>query len=75
VGRCCQIAQERRVSLLAAEGVRFVTGATVGRDVPGEKLRREFDAIALCGGATLARDRNAAAARPGPIVRALMCQD
>jgi NADPH-dependent glutamate synthase beta subunit-like oxidoreductase len=25
----------RRVSLLAAEGVRFVTGTTVGRDVPG----------------------------------------
>jgi glutamate synthase (NADPH/NADH) small chain len=36
--------------------VRFVTGTTVGRDVPGEKLRREFDAIVLCGGATLARD-------------------
>jgi len=46
----------RRVSLLAAEGVRFVTGTTVGRDVPGEKLRAEFDAIVLCGGATLARD-------------------
>jgi NADPH-dependent glutamate synthase beta subunit-like oxidoreductase len=25
-------------------------------DVPGEQLRREFDAIVLCGGATLARD-------------------
>jgi NADPH-dependent glutamate synthase beta subunit-like oxidoreductase len=47
----------RRASLLAAEGVRFVTGTTVGRDVPGEKLRSELDAIVLCGGrATLARD-------------------
>jgi glutamate synthase (NADPH) small chain len=36
--------------------VRFVTGTTVGRDVPGEKLRTEFDAIVLCGGATIARD-------------------
>ncbi|HSD26908.1 MAG TPA: glutamate synthase small subunit, partial [Vicinamibacteria bacterium] len=46
----------RRASLLAAEGVRFVTGTSVGRDVPGEELRTEFDAVVLCGGATLARD-------------------
>ena len=43
---------ERRVSLLAAEGVAFVTGTTVGRDVPADQLRAEFDAIVLCGGAT-----------------------
>ncbi len=47
---------ERRVSLLAAEGIEFVTGVNVGRELPGEKLRREFDAVVLCGGATLARD-------------------
>ena len=47
---------ERRVSLLAAEGVRFVTGTAIGRDVPGDRLRAEHDAVVLCGGATAARD-------------------
>jgi glutamate synthase (NADPH/NADH) small chain len=47
---------ERRVSLLAAEGIAFVTGTAVGRDLPADKLKAEFDAIVLCGGATAARD-------------------
>jgi glutamate synthase (NADPH/NADH) small chain len=47
---------ERRVSLLAAEGVAFVTNTAVGRDLPAERLKAEFDAIVLCGGATAARD-------------------
>jgi glutamate synthase (NADPH/NADH) small chain len=47
---------ERRVSLLAAEGVEFVTGVCVGRDLPAAKLCADFDAVVLCGGATLARD-------------------
>jgi glutamate synthase (NADPH/NADH) small chain len=57
----------RRVSLLAAEGVQFVTATTVGRDIPGEKLRRDFDAIVLCGGATssTATSRTGATSRPG----------
>jgi glutamate synthase (NADPH) small chain len=46
----------RRVDLLAAEGVAFVTGTEVGRDVPAERLRREFDAVVLCTGATRPRD-------------------
>jgi glutamate synthase (NADPH/NADH) small chain len=47
---------QRRIDLMAAEGVTFVTGCEVGRDYPAEKLRREFDAIVLCGGATAGRD-------------------
>jgi glutamate synthase (NADPH/NADH) small chain len=47
---------ERRVKLMEAEGVKFVTSANVGKDVKVEKLRKEFDAIVLCGGATKARD-------------------
>ena len=47
---------ERRVALLAAEGIAFVTGTAVGRDLPADKLKAEFDAIVLCGGATAARD-------------------
>jgi glutamate synthase (NADPH/NADH) small chain len=47
---------ERRIGLLAAEGVKFVTNAEIGKSYPTEKLRQEFDAIALCGGATVPRD-------------------
>ena len=47
---------QRRVDLLAAEGVKFVTGCEIGKDLPAAKLRAEFDAIVLCGGATKPRD-------------------
>jgi glutamate synthase (NADPH/NADH) small chain len=47
---------QRRVDLLAAEGVTFVTGCEVGEDYPAAKLLDEFDAAVLCGGATKAND-------------------
>ena len=47
---------QRRVDLLAAEGVEFVTGCHVGKDITGAELRANFDAIALCTGATKPRD-------------------
>ncbi|MFZ4482673.1 MAG: glutamate synthase subunit beta [Chthoniobacterales bacterium] len=46
----------RRVNILAAEGIEFVTHADVGRSYPAEKLREDFDAVVLCCGATQARD-------------------
>ena len=47
---------DRRVKLLAQEGVNFVTSTWVGKNYSTEKLRSEFDAVVLCGGATKARD-------------------
>ena len=47
---------QRRVDLMAAEGVDFVTGTEIGRDIPAPRLVEEFDAVVLCGGATQARD-------------------
>ncbi len=47
---------QRRIDLMAAEGVKFVTRCEVGKDFPAERLRKEFDAVVLCGGATKARD-------------------
>jgi glutamate synthase (NADPH/NADH) small chain len=47
---------ERRVELLAAEGVEFVTNTEVGDDYPADQLLDEFDAVVLCGGATKPRD-------------------
>jgi glutamate synthase (NADPH) small chain len=47
---------QRRVDLLAAEGVKFVTSCEVGKDYSAGKLKQEFDAIVLCGGATKPND-------------------
>ena len=47
---------QRRIDLMAAEGVQFVTNTEVGRNYPTEKLLRTFDAVVLCGGATKPRD-------------------
>jgi glutamate synthase (NADPH/NADH) small chain len=47
---------ERRVKLLADEGVRFVTGTAVGRDVEASKLTKDFDAVVLATGSTVPRD-------------------
>src|SRR5262249_2061287 len=41
---------------MAAEGVTFVTNAHVGVNVPIEKVRKEFNAVVLAGGATKPRD-------------------
>jgi glutamate synthase (NADPH) small chain len=47
---------QRRVDILAAEGVKFVVNTEVGKNYPAEKLLKEFDAVILCGGATKPRD-------------------
>ena len=46
----------RRLALLEAEGIEFRTGVNVGVDMPAAELRRDFDAVVLCGGAGWARD-------------------
>jgi glutamate synthase (NADPH/NADH) small chain len=47
---------DRRVEQMEAEGVEFMTRAFVGRNVPVEDLRRDYDAILLAGGAEQPRD-------------------
>lgn len=47
---------DRRVDLLVAEGVTFITNTEVGRDYPADQLLAAFDAVVLCGGATTARE-------------------
>ena len=46
---------DRRVSLLEEEGICFECGVHVGKDLPTTTLTRDFDAIVLCGGATVRR--------------------
>ena len=47
---------QRRVDVLAAEGVEFVTGADVGNNVDPKELYEENDALVLATGATRPRD-------------------
>ncbi|KAL4855140.1 Glutamate synthase [NADH] [Chlorella vulgaris] len=47
---------QRRVDLMAAEGVRFVTSAHVGRGVDVAAIRAASDALVLAAGATKPRD-------------------
>jgi glutamate synthase (NADPH/NADH) small chain len=46
----------RRIRLLEDEGVTFKCGVNVGVDISAEKLRKDFDAIVICTGATKPRD-------------------
>ena len=47
---------ERRVKLMEEEGIEFKLNTNVGEDVTAEELKKDFDAIVLCGGAEHARD-------------------
>ena len=47
---------ERRVDLMRAEGVEFITNCEVGKDLPADRLKEEYNAVVLCGGATNPHD-------------------
>jgi glutamate synthase (NADPH/NADH) small chain len=47
---------DRRLDQMRAEGTVFETGVEVGKDLPGDQLLAEVDALVLAGGATLPRD-------------------
>lgn len=46
----------RRIHLMEAEGITFVTDCAVGRDVSAEELLSRYDAVILCCGAGTPRD-------------------
>jgi glutamate synthase (NADPH/NADH) small chain len=46
----------RRLALLEKEGVKFVCNTEVGKNLPAEKLLKDFDAVILATGATKPRD-------------------
>ncbi len=49
---------DRRMEQMSAEGVKFVTNAHVGVNVPVEDLKKDFDVILLTGGAEQPRNLN-----------------
>ena len=46
----------RRIEKMKAEGIEFICGTEVGKDVPAGELRGAFDAVILSCGARKARD-------------------
>lgn len=49
---------QRRVDILAAEGIEFRTGVWIGRNKSALELEREFDAVVFAVGSTRPRDLN-----------------
>lgn len=47
---------DRRVDVLKEEGIIFKTNAHVGKTISVETLKNDFDAVVLCGGATVKRE-------------------
>ena len=47
---------QRRVDILAAEGIEFRTGVEVGVDIDARELRQQVDAIVIATGSTVPRD-------------------
>lgn len=47
---------QRRVDLLKAEGIKFITSCEIGKDKLAQELLDEYDAVVLCGGATKPND-------------------
>jgi glutamate synthase (NADPH/NADH) small chain len=47
---------DRRLEQMAAEGTQFRAGVNVGVDITAQRLRSDFDAVVLTGGATDWRD-------------------
>ena len=47
---------QRRVDLMAEEGITFLTNTNVGVDFPVDRLLSEFDAVCLACGSTQARE-------------------
>ena len=47
---------DRRVELMKAEGIEFVTGANVGENVNAQQILKDYDKVVLCCGASNPRD-------------------
>lgn len=47
---------QRRIDLLAQEGINFVTNAHVGTEIDARDLKEQNDALVICTGATWPRD-------------------
>ena len=61
---------DRRLKIMEEEGIKFETGAEVGKNYDVEKLK-SFDAVVLCGGATQRRNLPIPGADTNGVVQAM----
>ena len=47
---------ERKINIMKEEGVEFITGVNVGKDIKADKLLKEYDRVILACGASNPRD-------------------
>ena len=47
---------DRRLKVMEKEGVQFKTRKHIGVDIKADELKSQFDAVLLCGGATVRRE-------------------
>ncbi|MGB5317345.1 MAG: glutamate synthase subunit beta [Robiginitalea sp.] len=62
---------ERRLEILEKEGIKFRCNVHVGKDYPASRLKEAFDAVLLCGGATICRDLTIPGAELKGVVQAM----
>ena len=51
-----KVVVKRRIKLMTDSGVVFKTGINIGVDKSANELKKEFDAVVLCGGSQKSRD-------------------
>ncbi|MFM8363849.1 MAG: glutamate synthase subunit beta, partial [Verrucomicrobiota bacterium] len=47
---------DRRIKILEEEGIVFKTGVEIGKHITADQLKKDFDAVVICTGATKPRD-------------------
>jgi glutamate synthase (NADPH/NADH) small chain len=47
---------DRRLEIMEAEGLQVKTGVEIGKDIPGKKIMKDYDAVCLAIGAMQPRD-------------------
>ena len=62
---------QRRIDLLAAEGITFVTNANVGVDIDAQQIKADNDAVILCTGAGAPRALNLPGSDADGVVQAM----
>jgi len=47
---------DRRINIMQAEGIKFVTGTEIGKDIKGKELTKKYDAICIAIGSQVPRN-------------------
>lgn len=62
---------DRRLAILEEEGIVFKTGVEIGKDLPAQTLKDNYDAVLLSGGATIKRALDIPGANLKGVVQAM----